>query len=496
MFEPDLSATIKLMNKFYITNAIPYVNARPHIGHALEFIQSDTIARFKKIQGFEVKLLCGGDENALKNVQAAGEAKQPIQEFVDKNNKLFEDLAKKLNAEFDIWQKGSDAKHHSSSQRLWELCFAEGDIYKKAYKGLYCVGCESFYSKGELNENGECFEHPGKKLEEVSEENYFFKLSKYQDQLTKLIESDEYEIIPNFRKNEILAFLKSGLEDFSISRSSKRAKNWGVPVPNDNTQRIYVWFDALNIYQSGIGFGWDEKLYKKYWPADLHVIGKGIIRFHAIYWPAILLSAGIPLPKKLFVHEYFTVNGQKMSKTLGNVIDPLDLIKKYGAEALRYYSLAKFSPFQDGDFSEDKFREVYNSDLANGLGNLVARVSKLCENAGFIELASPKSIHIIDVYSKYKNLVEEFKFNEAIGLIWEKIARLDKFINDEKPWELLKVSANHKGRDLNALLAHAVDQIVEIAILLEPFLPKTSKTIKEQFMKAEIKSQKALFPRI
>ena len=484
------------MNKYYITNAIPYVNARPHIGHALEFIQSDTIARFKKTQGFDVKLLCGGDENALKNVQAAQEVNEPIQEFVDKNNKLFEDLAKNLNTQFDIWQKGSDAKHHSSSQRLWELCFAENDIYKKSYKGLYCVGCESFYTKSQLNEKGECFEHPGKKLEEVEEENYFFKLSKYQDRLTKLIESDEYEIIPKFRKNEVIAFIKNGLEDFSVSRSNERAKNWGVPVPNDNTQRIYVWFDALNIYQSGIGFGWDEKLYKKWWPADLHVIGKGIIRFHAIYWPAILLSAGLPLPKKLFIHEYFTVNGQKMSKTLGNVIDPSSLIEKYGAEALRYYCLAKFSPFSDGDFSESKFKEVYNSDLANGLGNLVSRVARLCETAGFKELASSKSIHLIDVYTDYKKLFEEFKFNEALGLIWGKITKLDKFINKEKPWELLKVSSNHKGRELNALLGHAVDQIVEIAILLSPFMPETSEKIKNQFTKIEIKSQSPLFPRI
>lgn len=484
------------MNKFYITNAIPYVNARPHIGHALEFIQSDTIARFKKTQGFDVKLLCGGDENALKNVQAAGEAKEPVQEFVDKNNKLFEELAKNLNANFDIWQKGSSNSHFKSSQKLWEQCDKNGDIYKKSYKGLYCIGCESFYTKDQLNENGECFEHPGKKLEEVEEENYFFKLSKYQEKLKQIIESNEYEIVPQFRKNEILAFLKSGLDDFSISRSNERAKNWGVPVPNDNTQRIYVWFDALNIYQSGIGFDWDEKLYKKWWPADLHVIGKGIIRFHAIYWPAILLSAGLPLPKKLFVHEYFTVNGQKMSKTLGNVIDPVDLIKKYGAESLRYYCLAKFSPFQDGDFSESKFKEVYNSDLANGLGNLVARVSKLCENAGFKELGSPKSVHIIDIYEDYIKLFEEFKFNEVLGLIWGKITKLDKFINEEKPWELLKVSANHKGRELNSLLGHAVDQIVEIAILLEPFMPKTSEAIRKQFTKVEIKSQPPLFPRI
>ncbi|KKR48500.1 MAG: Methionine-tRNA ligase [Candidatus Levybacteria bacterium GW2011_GWA2_40_16] len=367
------------MNKFYITNAIPYVNAAPHVGHALEFVQSDTIARYHRLKGEDVLLLCGGDENALKNVQAAQEEDVPIQEFVDRNTNSFYELSKKLNVQFDVWQKGSDQNHYLSSQKLWELCSKNGDIYKRAYRGLYCVGCEAFYNKEDLDEKGECLEHPGKKLEEVEEENYFFKLSRYQDKLLKLIESDEYKIIPEFRKNEMLSFIKSGLQDFSVSRTNERAKNWGVPVSKDDSQRIYVWFDALNIYQSGIGFGWDDAKYKKWWPADVHVIGKGIIRFHAIYWPAILLSSGLKLPKTLFVHEYFTVNGQKMSKTIGNVIDPIELIEKHGADPLRYYFLAKFSPFQDGDFSEDKFKEVYNADLANGLGNLVARVARLCE---------------------------------------------------------------------------------------------------------------------
>ena len=420
------------MNKFYITNAIPYVNAAAHVGHALEFVQSDAIARYHRLKGEDVLLLCGGDENALKNVQAAEEAGVPIQEFVDRNTQAFYDLSKKLNVQFDVWQKGSDKKtHYPSSQKLWELCDKAGDIYKKPYKGLYCVGCEVFYTKDELNKKGECYEHPGKKLEEVSEENYFFKLSSYQDKLLKLIESDEYKIIPEFRKNEMLSLIKSGLSDFSISRTNERAKNWGVPVPGDDSQRIYVWFDALNIYQSGIGFGRDDEKYKKWWPADVHVIGKGIIRFHAIYWPAILLSAGLPLPKTLFVHEYFTVNGQKMSKTLGNIIDPTPLVEKYGADPLRYYFLAKFSPFQDGDFSEDKFREVYNADLANGLGNLVARVAKLCEKENF-EAPDTYKVWCADVDKSF----EEFKFNEGLRGIWQLIAEADQLINAREPWKL------------------------------------------------------------
>ena len=369
-----------MAQKFYITTAIPYVNAPPHIGHALEFVETDCVARYHRLLGEEVCLLSGGDENALKNVQAAQNSGIPIQQFVDTNSHLFADLAKALNVEFDFFQKGSDHVHHfSSSQKLWELCDKNGDIYKKAYEGLYCVGCETFYTKEELDENGQCHEHPGKKLELVKEKNYFFKLSKYQQQLVDLISSDTIRIIPSFRKKEVLSFLKQPLQDISISRTNERAKNWGVPVPSDPTQRIYVWFDALNIYQSGIGFGWDEKTYSKWWPADVHVIGKGIIRFHAVYWPAFLLSAKLKLPKTIFVHGYLTVEGQKMSKTVGNVIDPNELIKKYGTDALRYYLLREIPPFDDGDFSERRFKELYNADLANGLGNLVARVAKLAE---------------------------------------------------------------------------------------------------------------------
>ena len=329
--------------KFYITTAIPYVNAKPHIGHALEFVQADVMAKFHRLLNEDVLLLSGADENALKNIQAAEKAGVPVQEFIDQNAELFKNLADKLNIHFDVFQKGSDQKKHFlSSQLLWNLCFKNGDIYKKKYTGLYCVGCETFYASDELNKKGECFEHPGKKLEEVSEENYFFKLSKYQKQIIELISTDKLKIVPDFRKKEILSFLNKLLLDISISRTNERAKNWGVPVPNDPSQRIYVWFDALNIYQSGIGFGWDEKIYKKWWPVDIHVIGKGITRFHAIYWPAFLLSAKLPLPKALFVHGYLTVEGQKMSKTIGNVIDPLELIEKYGVDGARYVLLSSF----------------------------------------------------------------------------------------------------------------------------------------------------------
>ena len=469
---------------FFITTAIPYVNAAPHVGHALEFVQADAIARVHRLLGDETCLLSGGDENALKNVQAAEKAGVPLQEFIDQNSKLFEDIAQKLFVQFDVFQKGSDTKrHYLSSQKLWELC--KEDIYKKSYEGLYCVGCEQYYTKDELNEKGEC-EHPGKKLELVKEENYFFKLSKYQQQLVHLISSDTLRVVPEFRKNEMLSFLKQPLQDISISRTNTRAKNWGVPVPGDHTQRMYVWFDALNIYQTGIGFGWDEKQYNKWWPANVHVIGKGIIRFHAIYWPAFLLSAGLQLPKTILVHGYFTVNGQKMSKTVGNIIDPNTFIEHYGADSLRYYFLRELPTFADGDFSEKQFKELYNSDLANGLGNLVARVAKLASNSRWPMFNTP----YIDVYAgNYQKAIEEFRLHDAIARVWETIKTTDQYINDKKPWTFA-------GTELQKILEPAIQNIRTIATQLQPFLPQTAKKILTQFKGPTLKSELPLFPRI
>lgn len=482
------------MGKFYITAAIPYVNAKPHIGHALEFIQTDVIARYRRLSGDDVLKLSGGDENALKNVQAAEKAGVPLQEFIDKNTELFYELSRKLNTPFDIWQKGSDKKHHyASSQELWRRCEKNGDIYQKTYKGLYCVGCEAFYSPDELNEKGECGEHPGKKLDDVEEKNYFFKLSGYQKKLTQLIESGDLEIVPETRKNEVLSFIKSGLEDISISRSNERAKNWGVPVPGDESQRIYVWFDALNIYQSGIGFGWDEELYKKWWPADLHVIGKGITRFHAVYWPAFLMSAGLVIPKKLFVHEYFTVNGQKMSKTLGNVFDPVPLVDKYGADALRYYCLAKISPFSDGDFSEDKFKETYNSDLVNGISNLLARTTSLCEKHGgypYDEIKSPNTLWL-----SVSSEIDSFRFDKALWLIWETIRNTDELLSNKKPWSI-DLTNEDSNLAYQIILDTAINNLRHVGECLKPFLPETAEMMLRSLTGPSIRRGDNLFNRL
>ena len=477
--------------KYYITTAIPYVNAKPHVGHALEFVQADVIARYHRLLNENVSLLSGSDENALKNVQAAENAGKSIKEFVDENSKLFQNLAEKLNVQFDFFQKGSSENHFISSQELWKKCFDAGDIYKKDYTGFYCVGCELFYEKDELNENGECFEHPGKPLQEVSETNYFFKLSKYESDLKRILNDENdpqyIKITPVSRRNEMLSFLERGLQDISISRSNERAKNWGVPVPGDDTQRMYVWFDALNIYRSGLG-----DTYETNWPADVHVIGKGITRFHAIYWPAFLQSAKLPLPKSLFVHGYFTVDGQKMSKTLGNVIDPIDLLNKYGADALRYYFLSQIPPTDDGDFSEEKLKTVYNADLANGLGNLVARVAKLCETNKIGALSRKNNEN--QLFEDVKFELSDYRFSEALSFIWGAIRGLDKYINEERPWQQ-ELSEANKTLSNVVIGITGKNSLIDIAECLQPFLPETAEKILNQFS-GEIKSSEPLFPRI
>lgn len=484
--------------KFYITNAIPYVNAQPHIGHAFEYVQTDVIARYHRLQGERVLVLCGSDDNALKNVQAAERAGVDPRVFIETNTESFRSLAVKLNVQFDIFQKGSDEEHHfPSSQRLWERCAAAGDIYKRAYEGLYCVGCEAFYALGELNEAGECFEHPGRALERVAEENYFFRLSRYHSELTELISSGELAIFPGTRKNEMLSFLGEPLQDISISRSNQRARNWGVPVPGDNTQRMYVWFDALNIYQSGIGFGWSEQEYQRWWPADLHVIGKGITRFHAIYWPAFLLSAKLALPKALFVHGYLTVDGEKMSKSIGNSVDPFELVETWGADPLRYYFLREIPANADGDFSRARLRDRYNGDLANGLGNLVSRVATLGARISPLVLGRPTSTAIADEINAasavYERAFQSLQLHEAIAAVWRLIGFTDRYISETKPWAEKDVE---RFRDI---LWDAGMLVTTITRLIGPFLPESAERISRQIWvddTAMVMSKgESLFPR-
>jgi len=469
--------------KFYITTALPYVNAGPHLGHVLEYIQTDTIARYHRLKNEEVFLLTGSDENSLKNVQAAEAKGIPIQELCNENTAKFIEIIEKIGFSHNNFIRTSNKKEHwPGVQKLWKLCYKNGDIYKKKYTGLYCVGCEAFYKEEEL-EDGLCPEHK-KPLEIVEEENYFFRLSKYQDQLKKLIEKDVYKIVPEIRKNEVLSFIEKGLEDFSISRSVKRARNWGIPVPGDDSQIIYVWFDALANYLTGVGYGINEKMFKEKWPADVHVIGKGITRFHAIYWPAMLLSAGIKLPKILFVHGYITIEGHKMSKSLGNILNPMELTKKYEVDTIRYYLLSGITTFEDGNFAETRLIELHNNELIGNLGNLVNRTmiftnryfnSKIpeCklteEDKAFIQKQK-------ELQKKIESLLDEFKLKEAIDEIMYISKNNNQYFQERKPWDLVKTDKERCGTVIYILL----NQVKDLGILIEPYLPFTSEKIFKQ----------------
>lgn len=476
------------MNKFYITTAIPYVNGRPHIGHTLEYFQADVIRRYHQLLGEETLLLSGADENALKNVQAAEKEGLPIEEYLNKYSKIWKETYDLVGVHLDVFQRGSDkARHFPGVQKLWKLCLDAGDIYKKTYEGLYCVGCESFKIGDELTD-GICPIHQ-KKPDRVSEENYFFRLSKYQPKLIDLIESNTLQIIPQNKRAETLSFIKQGLEDFSVSRSNERARGVGVPVPGDNEQKIYVWFDALAIYITGIGFGSakqnDINNYKKWWPADVHVIGKDINRFHTVYWPAMLLSGGFPLPKQILIHGFVNAKGgEKFSKSLDNAPDPNLVIEKYGLEPVRYYMLSQVPIQDDHDFTFDRFEEVYNANLANGLGNLVARVARLCEKVELNKLIKP------ELNENYKKTIEEYRFNDLLGEIWRRISEIDQEIEKNQPWKIEDLTK------LKKLLQDWVNQINQIAFELKPFLPKTSETIQSLFSQTKIQSIPPLFPRI
>jgi len=484
------------MKKLFLSTALPYVNYSPHAGFALEIVQADVIARYHRIFGKEVLFLTGTDENSLKNVQAAREEEIPVKKLVDRNAKKFFELKGVLNLSFNDFIRTTEARHIKGAQKLWNAC--QKDIYKKKYRGLYCVGCEEFYKENELLK-GLCPEHQTRP-ELVEEENYFFRLSKYQNKLKKIIKKDEIRIIPKTRKNEIVSFINSRLEDICISRSAERGRGWGIPVPGDSTQVQWTWFDALSNYINALGYAENSKKFQEWWQKNknkLHIIGKGILRFHAVYWPAMLLSANISLPKTIFVHGYLTSGGRKMSKSLGNVIDPFELVKKYGTDAVRYFLLREIPPTEDGDFTYEKFESRYNDDLASGLGNLVARVITLAakvktkdEKIKTTTKNSKFKKEIDKTWRDYHKALKEFKFNEVLISIWELISCCDKCIEKERPWE----NKNQKSKIKNQkVIFDLLFTISHIAKMLQPFLPETSEKIFEQI---KTKKSKPLFPRL
>ena len=436
---------------FYITTAIDYVNARPHVGHAFEKTITDVIARWNRLQGKEVFFLTGVDENAQKNVQAAEKAGIPIKQFVDKNTSLFLELCKKLNISYDDFIRTSTKEHAKVVKEMLQKIIDKKDIYKGTYSGLYCTGCETYYTEKDLID-GKCPEH-ATKPELREEEAYFFKLSKYKSKLLKIIPS---YVIPSSKGNEVLTRVKEELNDICISRKDVQ---WGISFPNDENFKVWVWIDALINYVSGS---------KGNWPADTHVIGKGINWFHSVIWPSLLLSASLPLPKKLLVHGYLNIKGRKISKSLGNTIDPLELLEKYDADIVRY-SLLRNTIFEDSDYSEELLIQRNNDELANKLGNLFSRVSALAEKHG-LDKTNP-SLNSSQTYKKVSAFLKNYETDKALSEIFAFIDKCNSFIQQKKPWET-------KDKKVLYELSAAIK---DIAILLSPFLPETAEKIADVF---------------
>ncbi len=472
---------------YFISTAIPYINAKPHLGHILEWFQADAMVRYQRLIDKECVFVSGSDENSLKNVRAAEKAGIDTQKWLDDYAAQFEAAYEHFGIKLDSFRRSSDKTFHwPGVQELWERCTQAGALYKKRYQGLYCVGCEAFYTPDELVD-GNCPEHLVPP-EVVEEENYFFKLSDYQKQIESLITSDKLKIVSEQYRQEMLSFVQHGLQDFSVSRSQERARGVGVPVPNDESQVMYVWFDALAVYITSIGWNFDAEHWQKFWNETgekVHVIGKGINRFHSVYWIGMLLAAGLPLPTTIAVHGYITANGQKMSKSLGNVIDPFALVDTYGLEPVRYYLLKEIPTHNDGDFNYAKFREIYTADLANGIGNLCSRVAKLAEKSGGTWTTSPD----IELAPAFKTLMDLWEIDKAFKWIIEQVSLTDQFLSEQKPWL-------QTGAEQLATLQAAIDKIRIIAVHLQPFLPETADRIKNHFADQKITALSPLFPRL
>tara|TARA_Y100000310_G_scaffold345527_1_gene466025 strand:+ start:20632 stop:22614 length:1983 start_codon:yes stop_codon:yes gene_type:complete len=472
--------------KFYICTAIAYPNSVPHLGHALEIIQADVIARFHKLLGKDVFFQTGTDEHGTKNWQAAEKEGKDILEFLDKNVSVFKDLYKKLNISYDYFIRTSDKKiHYPGAVKLWKELVKSGDIYKQDYKGLYCAGCEEFKTEKEL-EKGKCPNHPTREIEVIEEENYFFKLSKYKEEIAKKIKSDVFRIIPESKKNEILSFLKIA-KDISFSRP-KTSLSWGVPVPDDPEQVMYVWCDALSNYITGIGYGRDEKKFKQIWPADIQIIGKDILRFHAAFWPAMLISAKVDLPKSLFVHGFILSGGTKMSKSTGNIIEPFEQIERYGNESFRFYIIGAMPLDGDGEYSEGLLKERINNELVGNLGNFCYRIISFVNKNfdGKIKTSDNNKKIIDEIDKKVKNIenhYNELNFNAVVNEILSVSDIGNKYFQKNEPWALIK-----KDKDkVQEICTLCVNIAKNLSILIQPVLPKFSEELQKQLNLKDLK---------
>jgi len=463
-----------MKKKVYLTTTLPYVNSDPHIGFALEIIQADVVARANRLLGSEVFFNTGTDEHGLKIYRKAQASGQDPQAYVDTYAAKFDDLKKSLNLSYSNFIRTTDQHHIEAAGAFWRRCADGGDIYKKQYQVKYCVGCELEKTDSELVD-GRCPLHPDTPLEIIEEENYFFRFSKYAEPLLDLYQTQPDFVLPAHRQKEILNFVSAGLQDFSISRLKEKMP-WGVPVPDDPDQVMYVWFDALVNYISALGWpdsaeksSVEDSNFSEWWPV-IQFAGKDNLRQQSAMWQAMLMSAGLPPSKQIIIHGFINVDGQKMSKSLGNVVNPLDLVNRYGTDALRYYLLRHVPPFEDGDFTEEKFKEIYNANLANGLGNLTSRIMTLAEK----HLPSAPDNLIDDLPGDYLDLILRYEFNLAGDFIWQQIGLIDKKITDTKPFSVIKEDKD-KGSELITAL---VLELYLVAVLLSPYLPETAEKIK------------------
>ena len=456
----------------YITTTLPYVNDEPHIGHALEFIQADTLARYWRLMGEDVFFNTGTDEHGQKIAQKADELGEDRQAYVDRYAKRFNTLKEALNLSYDNFVRTSSEEHKAAAQAIWKRCEAKGDIYKKQYTGLYCVGCELFYKLDELDADKCCLIHK-KPVEEVEEENYFFKLSNYQDQLAEYLR-DETRTLPNWQRKWTLQFVEGGLDDLSISRHISRM-DWGVPVPGDDQHVMYVWFDALTNYISTLGWPADaDGNFAKYWEGGqtLQLAGKDQPRFQSIIWQAMLMSADVPNTDMIQYHGFINSGGHKMSKSIGNVISPYELVEKYGTDATRYILLRHVHPTEDSDLTWEKMDEVYTANLVNGLGNLTARIMKMAETHLDRPIEKPE---VVGFAIAYTEALEAYNFQAAADFVWSKVQALDEKITETEPFRLVKTDKEAAI----VIIKELVHDLYIVGRMLHPLMPEANVSIKE-----------------
>lgn len=479
-----------MSTKRYLTTTLPYVNAIPHMGHALEFVQADSLARYYRAQDDDVFFNTGTDEHGQKIYQRAAEEGMDAQAYTNKYAALFQRALSKeegLNISYDAFIRTTDAHHKAAAQAFWKRCDANGDIYLKAYKAKYCVGCELNKTDSEL-ENGRCPLHPNKDIEVIEEENYFFRFSNYQQRLLNLYQSQPDFVIPSSRLNEIRTFVEGGLEDFSISRLKEKMP-WGVPVPGNDAHVMYVWFDALVNYISTLGWPEDEAKTNAFWPTAVQIAGKDNLRQQSAMWQAMLMSAQLPTSKHILIHGFILSDGKKMSKTIGNVIDPMEVRAQFGTDALRYFLVREIPTFEDGDVTMERLKDAYTSALVNGLGNLVSRTLKMATSYGVAPVPAAQND---ERRTQYADAFRVFHLKAAADVVWEAIADANAFIEQTEPFKTIKTNPEKAKADIAKLLG----DVGEIAELLVPFLPETAEKIRAALAAPQEDAIPKLFPRV